>query len=1672
MPESVTLLHLSDVQFGRFHRFPENGSEENPLDSLAERIAIDLVELREQHSVRPDLFVLTGDIAEWGRMSEFAAAAKFVRHVAAALDLPAGRIAIIPGNHDVNRKSCEAYFNQREAREAQPVKPYWPKWEFFKAFFDDLYRDVGVTFTEDQPWTLYAYDELKTVIAGFNSTIAESHLPAEHYGWLGEQQMRWFAERLREHERNGWLRIGALHHNVRRGPVADDENLRDAEAFRSIVGGSLNLVLHGHTHDGKSDLLRQNVPIYSTGSAAVLADARPPEVPNQYQVLKIDRDGVTRWARAYIGGSDRCFGGDVRASEKKDAWIVPEPYAFENVSGVFPATPAVRDYSEELPKPRWVEPVRMPSTDDLVARVARVCQLHHGGEVDIRQYRNATDPLPYLSVSVQKGAFTELYVVGVAERAPAIDVLAAFGTTIHARYRSNDPGVRSLLVYGGGEVLAADALKEAHRLGFNVQSWIEYQGLLNLRPLVNAQSSLLQRDPRYPSPLYIPQRYTYSVANEERSGNDALEAATELMTSPEGRFVVVLGEFGTGKSFLLRQLALSLAKLDRPLPIFIEMRTLEKGRTLDELIAQHLVRSGEEDIKLKAFRYMVEQGRVALLFDGFDELVVRVTYERAAEHLETLLQAATGFAKVVVTSRTQFFESDQQVKTILAQKLDIVGGRRIVRLQRFDRPQIEEFLTRLLGSSEEALRRMELLDDVKDLMGLSENPRMLSFIAELDREDLERAKGADGKVTSADLYRVLIERWLKFEIDRIEPRGAAPGLTLAERWNAVNLLARYLWEKTEPTIRLSEVGDQIAATIGKLPHLDPGDVTHQVGSGTLLVRDPDGNFSFVHQSVLEWLVANSAAEELNAGTAPRALATKEMSRLMVDFFIALATPEKARGWAARRGADAGADATEKKNAVAILGRLPKGEATTRLELAGADLRGQDLSGRDLRDSDLTGANLEGVNLSQADLRGAKLTGAQLADANLSFADARDADLTNANLQRVRAISTDFRGARFAGANLRRAKLLEARSDDGFDGADTFGAAIEVDGTLQAIYESGTEAEAMEWSADGLALLVGASGIVRWFDTTSGRELRTYRVGVSSIKALALSDDGSTFFVVSLSMVSAWSAATGESLWFIALRNEPFAARLIDDRKILIVITQAFLVEINTKDGTVAASTALPPFINTRFIAIGETGDDVIFEDETYIFLWRHRSELRTIAQRPHTADAYAANVLPLTLVYAAGELIYRFAGTTWDEVSIPNRLQRLQISPNGDCAIASSDWTIADSNLIVDLVAGKTNVIEPAKVAVFSGDSRLVATNSWGGELVIHDVASAKPIRHLLPPENTILVAQMLDAQTIVTVSRSEVAWWHLVTARPFENLWFSNLAIPVIDAAISADGLNVVSANVGSIEVFTSNGKRTSHEVPLFPSSLAIDNTGLVVYGGFAPLTCLDPWTGKKWSLAHSEGIRPLAAFLPLSHSSDARLLTADAEHAYLWTATGKQVGKIEIADLLGLYPPQIIYANGGVIALLTEGGGMLLRLSGRRLEPIRSISGGTFGAISPDGSWLALSSGRDVTIQSTDKSYDYRPIRTTVSGMATFSPDSRRLALVDRFGRAEIIDVASNAVIATYGLGTDGMVGFRPDGRYKMSGDVGGRFGHSIGLCRFEPGEVPALDAALHLPDYEPLI
>src|SRR5262249_8506183 len=195
---------------------------------------------------------------------------------------------------------------------------------------------------------------------------------------------------------------------------------------------------------------------------------------------------------------------------------------------------------------------------------------------------------------------------------------------------------------------------------------------------------------------------------------------------------------------------------------------------------------------------------------------------------------------------------------------------------------------------------------------------------------LDQAERSQGRIGAADLYREIIDHWLDGEVTRQSVVHGREVLAKTERLDACRALALRQWTAPEADsdgIGLEELTRVTTAALTGLEALGfSGDqATWTVGSGSLLTRTGSG-FGFVHRSVLEWLVADTAATELKAGNEPTALAAREMSDLMTDFFCDLAGHAAALGWANRTrhpaaGTRSAASAAAQANATRIRARL-------------------------------------------------------------------------------------------------------------------------------------------------------------------------------------------------------------------------------------------------------------------------------------------------------------------------------------------------------------------------------------------------------------------------------------------------------------------------------------------------------------------------------------------------------------------------------------------------------------------------------------------------------------------------------------------------------------------------------------------------------------------------------
>jgi WD40 repeat protein len=1087
----VTLLHVAAPRIARV--VAPGGRSAGELQA---RIWGEVTRLTHAGAPQPDLLVISGDLTATAHPREFDAAATFLAGLRALLSLEPHRVVLIPGGHDVNHAASRAYFENCDADDISPEPPFWPKWRHFANLFAEFYQDLdGTVFDSAQPWSLFRMPDLELVVAGLNSTMAYSHRDTDQHGLLGDAQAAWFARQLRPFEDAGWLRLATCHHPP--GPA-----LRDTATFQQLLGERLDLLVAGSPSPGGG-------PADPAGPVVLPAPA-----PGEVALVVVDAAGVTRWA----GASARTERTDRRwraaattfpPSAPTSAPTTGQPTAGQPVTGQPTSDQPTggRPDAGDLGDPFGGPLVAADPATAQLERVADICRARYEGA----SVRLIPGRVPHLLVTYSEHGYARQLRIGAHLGPVAWADVEAFIQHVHAL----EPDLGAELVT---DVPPAPTLRAAAaRRRIRVRTVTEFQGLLDLSDFVADQTARLRDDPRYPPGLYVAARYRELVGRDRGVRAGLAEELLRLVREDDGRFVLLLGDFGRGKTFALREVARRLpAEAPDLVPIFIELRDLDKAHTVDGLVAAHLATHGRDLIDLKAFRYMLREGRIVLLFDGFDELVSRVTYDRAADHLETLLSAAQGDAKIIVASRTHHFRTDADVFTALGERVGLLPARRVLSVEEFEPGQIRDYLINHYGGDTEAAdERLALIGDVRDLASLARNPRMLSFIVELDADRLAAAAARRFAVSAAELYREILTEWLDGEAMRTRGvPGSALVLSTADLWTAVTMLAMRLWESGEPYLRLAEISEVAELLTGLTEvRLTPRQSTHAMGAGSLLVRTENGLFGFIHSSVAEWLVAAEIAGRFARGDAdPAPLSRRPLSQLSVDFLCDLATAEVCRAWStavlgdepASGGPASGGTVrgeVTRANALKVSARL---RAPLHTDLRGMSLRGEDLSYREMRSVDLTGADLTEARLTGASLRGATMRDTRVVAARLDEADLTGADLTGANLTRARLMgatltdatadgTTQWRQAALVGVTGDPALLADARRAGA---AVAPGQAVGIGLAPTAIgvlfgFEVGRIPEPVAFSPDGTILAVAnEDGGVLICDAGTARPLRT------------------------------------------------------------------------------------------------------------------------------------------------------------------------------------------------------------------------------------------------------------------------------------------------------------------------------------------------------------------------------------------------------------------------------------------------------------------------------------------------------------------------------------------------------------------------------------------------------
>lgn len=304
----LRILHLSDL-----HITPSCDP-----DTLLGPLLTDLRDRHEGLSLEKlDFIVISGDITNRASPAEFEKARIVVSTLAQNVGLSAGRLLIVPGNHDLDWE-CKVY-DFKKKRHVDPKilvegsfvaqgdgyllrdDAKYP--ERFHNFSHHFYHPLLLTEYPLDPAsqglpTLFATEKLQFFL--FNSAYEIDEEFHERSGLApgaiaraldaGRRQEREARERGELGPKDTVLKLAVFHH-----PVSGNEKMVDVAFLEQFRRHDIRAVFHGHVHEERVAIEGHLSPnrqlhVVGAGSFGAPGSHRPESVPRLYNLITISRD--------------------------------------------------------------------------------------------------------------------------------------------------------------------------------------------------------------------------------------------------------------------------------------------------------------------------------------------------------------------------------------------------------------------------------------------------------------------------------------------------------------------------------------------------------------------------------------------------------------------------------------------------------------------------------------------------------------------------------------------------------------------------------------------------------------------------------------------------------------------------------------------------------------------------------------------------------------------------------------------------------------------------------------------------------------------------------------------------------------------------------------------------------------------------------------------------------------------------------------------------------------------------------------------------------------------------------------------------------------------------------------------------------------------------------------
>jgi NACHT domain/Restriction endonuclease len=476
----------------------------------------------------------------------------------------------------------------------------------------------------------------------------------------------------------------------------------------------------------------------------------------------------------------------------------------------------------------------------------------------------------------------------------------AFRGRLVVAQRELSPKIRGIMVASVGFVKEARAQSRNDDIDLLTVSELE-QNLIDFRQYIHDLIRNLEGNPSlqfFVEPRILREHMTVP--------EPALQYFDRWLADPEANQLTLLGDYGTGKSTLLRYFALQVARryerevVERGargrVPLFVDLREYRQAISFRQIILDLLdrnrVRSGSFDV----FEYVSREGQLLLILDGFDEMATRGDYAVTLRNFREINKQASGRAKIIVSCRTHWFTNARDEQRLLQMMRPAtpsltplyreIATRRnfsISYLQEFDRDQIAQYLQARCGA--DAKRVEHFIDSNYNLTDLSRRPVLLDMIV-TTASTLDNEQGAVGP---GKLYRSYTDIWL-------DSNDWNTVLDVDAKTEFLQNLAVRLWDEPSSQIAGDEIPRLISTWKPSFTAEEREDLDRDLRTAAFLVRDAEGHYRFSHRSFLEFflachLIARAAIKQIEPWLA--VTMTAEVYRFIQDLL-----PEDEPAWRA------------------------------------------------------------------------------------------------------------------------------------------------------------------------------------------------------------------------------------------------------------------------------------------------------------------------------------------------------------------------------------------------------------------------------------------------------------------------------------------------------------------------------------------------------------------------------------------------------------------------------------------------------------------------------------------------------------------------------------------------------------------------------------------------------